>query len=106
MFPGTINTQQLTIRNETDIDLKDMYLSYDGLEKKPFRIRLIPKRSQRINQLAVGHLHKESNLTLIYNEDNQEKRIVVYNKLVCTNHSNLLLIISMSQDNKIKAKMK
>ena len=39
-----IPTKDIIIKNSTEEDLKDIYLSYEGLEKHPFKISKISKK--------------------------------------------------------------
>lgn len=92
-----LKSQKLTIKNLTNEDIKDIELVYKGLEKKPYKISIIPKNGQKDVYLIIAHLLQESELKLIYSENNISHEQVIYKKLIRDDYRDLNLNIEKSE---------
>lgn len=87
--------KDLIIKNMTGEELKDLYLIYEGLEKRPYKISSISKNGQRTVSLPLLYLTKPTDLTLAYYKNVEKKEILVYENLWKNDLRTLVLTISM-----------
>ena len=81
-----------------EINLKDIYLSYEGLEKHPFKISKISKNGQVLKSLCLNHLTKPTDLVLLYYVNDVKEEVVVYENMTYNDLSRLTVIISKNGD--------
>ena len=93
-----IPTKDVIIKNRTEEDLKDIYLSYEGLEKHPFKISKISKNGQVLKSLCLNHLTKPTDLVLLYYVNDVKEEVVVYENMTYNDLNKLTVIISKNGD--------
>lgn len=91
-------TKDVVIKNITGEDLKDVYLTYEGLEKHPFKIANIRKNGQVLVSLFLNHLRKPTELKLFYFINDEKNEMIVYDNLDKDDLSRLTLTISIIDD--------
>lgn len=74
-------SKEIIVKNATGKDLKDIYLTYAGLEKHPFKIPYITKHGFQKRVLIVNHLIKPSELKLFYYKNNYKEELSAYDNL-------------------------
>ena len=91
-------TKNVIIKNMTGEELKKIYLIYEGLEKKPYKISTISQNRQQTIALVLMHLTKPTKLRLLYDSNGEEKEIVVYENLRKDDLRTLILTINADED--------
>lgn len=81
MYFNVPGTKDILIKNMTGEDLKDIYLSFEGIEKHPLKISNIRKDGQVVKTLIINYLHKTTELKLHYFMENEKEEITVYDNL-------------------------
>lgn len=94
MYFNIPGTKDILIKNLTGEDLKDIYLSFEGIEKHPLKISNIRKDGQVVKTLVLSYLNGVTELKLCYYNDGQKQEIVVYNELSKKDLRKLILEIS------------
>ncbi len=101
MYFSVPGAKDVLIKNLTGEELKDIYLTYEGLDKHHLRISGIGINSQVSKILLLNHLYRTTELRLFYYKNNEKCEIVVYNDLSRNDLRKLILEIS-KEDGKLK----
>lgn len=91
-------SKDIIVKNATGKDLKDIYLTYEGLEKHPLKIHYIAKGGFQKRVLIVNHLIKPSELKLFYYKNNYKEELLAYDNLNSHDLRTLTLSISLKDD--------
>ncbi len=97
MYFNIPGTKDILVKNLTGEDLKDIYLSFEGIEKHPLKIANIRKDGQVVKTLVLSYLNKVTELKLYYYKNRPKQEIVVYNEL--SKKDLRKLIIEISKEN-------
>lgn len=89
--------KNVIIKNMTGEELKNFYLIYEGLEKKPYKISTISPNRQQTIALVLMYLTKPTKLRLLYHSNGEEKEIVVYENLRKDDLRTIILTINMDE---------
>ncbi|NSB17311.1 hypothetical protein [Clostridium beijerinckii] len=103
MYFNIPGTKDILIKNLTGEDLKDIYLSFEEIEKHPLKISNIRKDGQVVKTLVLSYLNGVTELKLCYYNDGQKQEIVVYNELSKKDLRKLILEIS-KENGKLKVR--
>lgn len=88
-------SKDVIIKNMTGEDLKEIYLTYEGLEKHPLKIPYISKGGFQKRTLIVNHLVGSVKLRLFYYKNNNKEEMVVYDNLNRNDLGTLTFTISI-----------
>lgn len=72
---------KIIIKNFTDENLKDIYLTYKGLVGDGIKIKEIQKKSEIVKYINTINIKRKSELILYYYKDNKIEEIIVYDNL-------------------------
>lgn len=81
MYFNIPGVKDVLIKNMTGEELKDIYLSFEGIEKHPLKISNIRKDRQVVKTLILSYLNKTTELKLHYFMDNEKREIAAYDNL-------------------------
>lgn len=98
MLFGMPGMKTVIIKNMTGEKLKDVYLTYEDIEKHPLKVANILPNLQRTINLVLMYLIKPTILTLFYYKNDKKEEIVVYDKLWKEDLRTLTLTISIIDD--------
>ena len=91
--------KDIIVINQTSMNLKNLHLSYEGLERPVLKISDLPKSQQLRKSLLIEYLTKPTKLFLRYNlRDDEEKSVLAYDSLTCDDLSTLTLTIKNDGD--------
>ncbi|OOM77860.1 hypothetical protein [Clostridium sp. BL-8] len=91
-------SKEIIVKNATGKDLKDIYLTYEGLEKHPLKIPYIAKGGFQKRALIVNHLTTPTELKLFYYKNNYKEELLAYDNLNNHDLKTLVFIISREDD--------
>lgn len=95
---GQVPTKNVIVKNRTGENLKDIHLTFKGLEPSSLKLSNIPNDKQRTTTLLIRHLFKPSNLILFYYKDNVKEEMIVYDNLIRDDLRTLVLTIRKIDD--------
>lgn len=92
--------KDIIVKNHTDMNLKNLHLSYEGIERPVLKISDLPKRQQLRKSLLIDYLTEPTNLLLVYklNDDEDEKKVLAYENLSHDDLRTLTLTIINDED--------
>lgn len=92
--------KDIIVINHTDMNLKNLHLSYEGVERPVLKISDLPRRQQLKKSLLIDYLTEPTKLILIYklNDDEEEKKVLAYDSLSHDDLRTLTLTILGNED--------
>jgi hypothetical protein len=90
--------KEVIIKNMTGEVLKDFYLTYEGLEKHPYKISTIAPDKQQTVNLVLMYLTGPTKLRVLYSKNGEEKEVIVYENLRKDDLRTIILTINMDED--------
>lgn len=91
--------KDIIVINKTNMNLNNLHLSYEGVNRPALRILDLPKGQQFKKSLLINYLEKPTKLFLIYNLNNdEEKSVLAYDGLWRDDLSLLVLKIENDGD--------
>lgn len=95
----------IILKNLTDENLKDIYLTYEGLQGAGIRIKEIPSHSEIVKYINTSNIKRKTELILYYYKDNIIEEIIVYDNLNSQDKRDIIIELTMKKG-KIYAKGK
>lgn len=91
--------KDIVVINKTNMSLKNLHLSYEGLERPIFKIYNLPKGQQVKKSLLIDYLEKPTKLLLVCNSNtDKEESILAYDSISRDDLSTLILKINNDGD--------
>ncbi|MDO5518253.1 MAG: hypothetical protein Q4F66_11910 [Clostridium sp.] len=91
--------KDIIVRNRTDMNLKNLHLSYEGVDRPVLNISDLPKSQQIKKSLLINYLTEPTKLLLVYKlNDDAEKKVLAYDNICRDDLRTLTLTILNDND--------